>query len=446
MQDARSEMSVMLNPILKNFLISARRAARAFSVSWNELTPADQRGGWVPMTSAGADVTATTAMRITAVYACVRVLSEAVASLPLHLYRRVGDGKQRATDHPAYRIMHARPNGFQTSFGFRELLQAHAGLRGNGYAYIDRDIYGLVRVLPLHPERVRPKLSKNYEISYEVRPFDGGMVEYPADRILHIPGLTDDGITGLGPLQIAREAIGASIAAEEFSAKYFANGTAPMIALRTDQAMGKTTEEARKNREIVRDDWQANTHGVNLHRPPVLDRNLSVEKIGIAPEDAQLLETRNFNVVDIARIFKVQPHKIAHLLNATFSNIEHQAIEFVVDTLLPWLVRWEQALSLRLLNPDEQQDYFFQFNVDGLLRGDIKSRYEAYQIGIMNGWLCQNEVRGFENMNPIPNGDIYLRPLNLVPLGTNVEPASRLAASRISALRLMNGRNNGHAH
>ncbi len=397
-------------------------AARAFGVSYG---PADDFWYSTPgqtATFAGVPVTAETAMRTSAVYACVRVLAETIASLPLHVYERSDTGarqKRRATAHPLTPILHHRPNPNQTSFELREMLMGHCSLRGNAYTYIDIDRAGRIAALwPMHPAAVTPRYDANDQVVYDYRPLGKSMVTYQASRVMHWRGLSDDGLTGLGPLQLARDQISASRAADEYSGRFFANDGTPQGILRTDGKLGRTVEEYKKYRDAVKADWKESNTGKNRHTVPVLDQNLQWQSVGVDPESAQMLETRNFNVSDIARIFRVPPHKIGQLDKATFSNIEHQAIEFVMDTIRPWCVRLEQAMARALLTEDEQDRYFIEFNLEGLLRGDIKSRYEAYKIAWMLGWFNADEIRDLENANPMPGGlgQHYWAPVNQAPI------------------------------
>ncbi|SDX45301.1 phage portal protein, HK97 family [Marininema mesophilum] len=365
-------------------------------------------------TSSGARVNEDTALRSTAVYAAVRVLSETIASLPLAVYQRMpGGGKDKAVNHPLYTILHDIANEEMTAMTLRETLQGHLALRGNGYAEIEYDKAGGIRALwPLRPDRVTPERLPSGKLQYRLLLPDGQGVILPAERVLHIPGLSYDGLIGYSPIALAREAVGLSLATEEFGARFFGNGAQVSGVL---EHPGRLGEEAQRN---IRGSFEEAHSGLSRsHRLMILEEGMKYSRIGIPPEDAQFLETRKFQLTEIARIFRVPPHMLADLSQATFSNIEHQSIEFVTHTIRPWLVRWEQAISMKLLSPVERKSLFTEHKVDGLLRGDIKSRYEAYSIGRQNGWLSANDVRDLENMNPLPEdqGDMYLVPLNMVP-------------------------------
>jgi len=377
-----------------------------------------------PMTATGIRVTADTAMRFTAVYAAVRILAETVATLPLIVYRRTeNDGKERATDYFLYRLLHDQPNEEQTSVEFREMLQGHLALRGNAYAQIDRKMGQPARLVPLHPDRVEVDRGKNGELLYKVSPDSGSPynLSQRQGEIMHIRALSSDGVTGLNPIELFREAIGLGLAYEEYSGRLFGNGANINGVLETPQAM---SDEALSRFRTL---WQQNYGGVgNAGKTAILEQGMKWQAIGIAPKDAEFIISRKFQITEIARIFRVPPHMLADLERATFSNIEHQSLEFIRDTIRPWLVRWEQALTRDLIPPADRDTYFVEFLIDGLMRGDLKSRYDSYAIGRNNGWLSANDIRRLENMNPLPpeQGDVYLIPLNMVQAGTAApEPA-----------------------
>jgi HK97 family phage portal protein len=363
------------------------------------------------MGSSGAVVTSDSSMRVAAVYGCVRVISETVASLPLHIYRRTSGGKERADTHPLYRLLHDTPNAFQTAMEFREMMQAHVCLRGNAYAYINWvGPSRATELLPLHPDRVTVKQRADMSLIYEVRNASG-VTEFQAEDILHIRGLSSDGITGRSVLEDARETIGVAIATQEYAGRFYANDATPSLAI---TLQGKLGPDARKR---FVETWNDTFSGSrNARKTVVLEEGAKVEPIAMTFDDAQFLETRKFQRSEIAGIFRVPPHLIGDLDRATFGNIEHQSIEFVTHCIRPWLVRWEQALSKALFTAPGT--YYPEHAVEGLLRGDIKSRYDAYSIGRQHGWLSANDIRALENMNPISGGDTYLQPLNMAPAGS----------------------------
>ncbi len=384
----------------------------------------------------GVTVNEKTALRSTAVYAAVRILAESVASLPLIVYRRLpGGGKERAVDHPLYSVLHDQANEEMSAFTLRETLMGHLATWGNAYSYIEWDRGGRVRGLwPLRPDRTRPEREKTTgRIVYRVAREDGSWETLRPEEILHIPGLGFDGLIGYSPIRMAREAVGLALATEEFGARFFGNGANMSGVL---EHPGKLSEQAQNN---LKKSWEEKYGGLgNAHRPAILEEGMKYNRIGIPPEDAQFLETRKFQVTEIARLYRIPPHMLADLERATFSNIEHQSIEFVVHTLRPWLVRWEQAINMRLLGADERRTYFVEHLVDGLLRGDIKSRYEAYAVGRQNGWLSADDIRELENQNPLPDGQgkVYLVPLNMVPADqVGKEPPPEPPPNQTNSLR-----------
>lgn len=364
-------------------------------------------------TAAGVQVSTEGAMAYSAVYACVRVLSETVASLPLKTYKRVGQGKEPATDFYLYELLHDRPNPVMTSFEFRETLQAHLLLWGNFYCEVERDGAGRVAALwPLRPDKMRGVSLAGDRLTYEYELPNGGATVLSGDRVWHVRGLGSDGLVGYSPIQLARQPIGLGLAAEEYGARFFGNGARPGGIL---QHPGKLGDKARAN---LRAGFNQEHGGLSkMHRLAVLEEGMTYQQIGIPPEDAQFLQTRKYQRAEIAGLFRVPPHMIGDLERATFSNIEHQSIEFVVHTVRPWVVRWEQSINRNLLSEAERKTYFAAFLVDGLLRGDIMSRYQAYATGRQNGWLSADDIRELENMNPLPDGqgEMYLVPLNMVP-------------------------------
>jgi len=379
----------------------------------------------------GVNVTPAKALQSAAVFACVRVIAETVASLPLPVYRRLqGRGKERAADFYLYPILHDQPNPEMTSFELRETLMGHLCLWGNAYCEIVRDGAGRVRELwPLRPDKMSVK-RENGQLVYDYQLPDGQVIRLRQSQVFHIRALSGDGIIGYSPISTVREAIGLALATEEFGARFFGNGTHPGLVV---SHPGKLSDQAHKN---LKQDLTEKYSGLGkAHRILLLEEGMSVEKIGIPPEDAQFLETRKFQLNEICRIFRVPPHLVGDLERATFSNIEHQSIEFVIHTIRPWLVRWEQAIRRDLFLPSEKSTYFAEFLVDGLLRGDIKSRYDAYAVGRQNGWLSADDIRELENMNPLPDGQgkVYLVPLNMVPADSVSAPPQQPTQEQASA-------------
>ena len=353
-------------------------------------------------TSSGKIVNEMSAMQMTAVYSCVRILSEAVACLPLSVYHyNDSGGKERALQHPLYRLLHDEPNPEMTSFAFRETLMSHLLLWGNAYAQVLRNARGeVIALYPLMPSKMTVDRDKNGRLFYmyqrgsEDNPAIGkdSLVYLSPSDVLHIPGLGFDGLIGYSPIAMAKNAIGLAIATEEYGAKFFANGAAPSGVLEHPSTI--------KDPQRVRDSWNAAYQGSgNAHKIAVLEEGMKYTPIGISPEQAQFLETRKFQINEIARIFRVPPHMLADLEKSSFSNIEQQSLEFVKYTLGPWVIRWEQSLTQALLLPGEKAALSIRFNLDGLLRGDYQSRMQGYSVGIQNGFYSVNDVRALEDMN-----------------------------------------------
>ena len=371
--------------------------------------------------SAGKNVNERSAMQMTAVYSCVRILAEAVAGLPLHLYRYKEDGgKEKALDFNLYHLLHDEPNKEMSSFIFRETLMTHLLLWGNAYAQIIRNGKGeVVALYPLMPNKMKVDRDENGELYYtytrsteEALTMEGSTVYLTPRDVLHIPGLGFDGLVGYSPIAMAKNAIGLAIATEEYGAKFFANGAAPSGVL---EHPGTIKDPAR-----LRENWNSTFGGsANSGKVAVLEEGMKYTPISISPEQAQFLETRKFQFDEIARIFRVPPHMVGDLEKSSFSNIEQQSLEFVKYTLDPWVVRWEQSLARSLLTEDEKKIYFFKFNLEGLLRGDYASRMSGYATARQNGWMSANDIRELENMDKIPaeeGGDLYLINGNMLPL------------------------------
>ncbi len=363
-------------------------------------------------TSSGKVVNERTAIQTTAVYACVRVLSEAIAALPLHTYRYTSNGKEKAVDHNLYHLLHNEPNPEMTSFVFRETLMGHLLLWGNAYAQIIRDGRGKVIALyPLMPDKMIVDRNDKGDLIY-VYLKDGMSYVLKSEEVLHIPGLGFDGLVGYSPIAMAKNAIGMAIATEEYGAKFFSNGANPGGVL---EHPGVVKDPAR-----IRESWNSVYQGSgNAHKVAVLEEGMKFQSIGIPPEQAQFLETRKFQINEIARIYRVPPHMIGDLEKSSFSNIEQQSLEFVMYTLDPWVVRWEQAIVRSLISTTEKKEYFVKFNVNGLLRGDYQSRMSGYAVGRQNGWLSADDIRELEDMNKLPSGsggDKYLVNGNMVDI------------------------------
>jgi len=365
-------------------------------------------------TSAGKVVNERTALSVTTVYACVRVLAEALAGLPLHVYHyNSDDGKERAPSHPLYRLLHDAPNNEMTSFVWREAMMGHLLIYGNCFSQIIRDGRGQVTALyPLLPSNMDVTRNRDSgEIVYTYHS-DKGEVKLSRENVLHIPALGFDGLLGYSPIAMAKQAIGMALAVEEYGSTFFKNGANPGGVLEFPGTV--------KDIQRVKDSWNAGYQGAgNAHKLAILEEGAKFSAMSIPPEQAQFLETRKYSVNEICRLFKVPPHLVGDLERATFSNIEHQSIDFVTHSVRPWVARWEQSLQQALILPSERDKVFIKFNVDGLLRGDYASRMQGYATARQNGWLSANDIRELEDMNRIPaeeGGDLYLMNGSMIPI------------------------------
>lgn len=362
--------------------------------------------------NAGKRVTDKTALQHIVVYACVRVLSEAVAQLPLHVYRYTDNGKERVPQHPLYFLLHDQPNPEMTSFVFRETLMSHLLIYGNAYAQIIRNGRGeVVGLYPLSPDKIRVDRDDKNRLIYIYSRYDEanpnvkeqGEIILKSENVFHIPGLGFDGLVGYSPIAMAKNALGISLACEEYGASFFANGASPSGILEHPGVI--------KDPEKIRNAWQYAYGSGNSHKVAVLEEGMKYQPIAIPNNEAQFLETRKFQIEEIARLYRVPLHMIGDLEHATFSNVEHLSLDFVKYSLDPWLVRWEQNMQKDLLSDSEKGQYFIRFNVEGLLRGDYASRMQGYATARQNGWLSANDIRELEDMNRIPDeegGNLYL--------------------------------------
>lgn len=363
--------------------------------------------------SAGIAINPKSAMRASAVYACVLTISETVAQLPFILYQRDGKRKDRAISNNLYSLLHDAPNDFQTSFDWRQTKTAHLCLRGNAYSFINRSSTGeILELLPMHPDRVAVTQAKDYSLSYVFTDPDGAQILLRQDQVYRITGLSFDGVHGISPLEYHRETIGIALAANKQAALSFKNG-AKMSGILKHSGEFKDNEVARR----VRESWDEAMNGENSSKTALLEDGLDWQQVSMTNRDAQYIESMKFRVEDIARIYRMPPHKIGHLEKATNNNIEHQGLEFVTDTMMPWFVRWEQSLWRDLLTKQERKKLFAEFLVDGLLRGDSKSRSEYYMKMHSIGVMSPNEIRSKENMNPREDdgGNEFYIAANLMP-------------------------------
>lgn len=375
---------------------------------------------WQKSTS-GQVVTCDSSMRVSAVYACVRVIAESVASLPLRVYERLpGNGKAIARGLNLYRLLHDQPNDWQTSFEFREMMQGHLCLRGNAYAQIVMGGMGEpVALIPLHPDRMKVERLVNGRLRYSYTPEgETTATPYTQDEIFHLRGLAFDGILGISPIRAAAEAVGLTMATEQFGAAFFGRAARPSGVIQTPN---KLSEPAYKNMQAT---WEGFSKS-GSHKPAILEQGATWQQLSVNNDESQFLETRKYQVGEIARLFRVPPHLIGDLDRATFSNVEQQSIDFVTHCIRPWCVRWEQAILRDLIAEDEK--FFAEFLLDGLLRGDAASRSQALQTQFLHGALSIDEWREIENRNPLPEnqGQQYFVPLNIIPVDMARDAATK---------------------
>lgn len=372
-------------------------------------------------TNAGVKVDELSALRHMTVFSCVRVRSESFASLPLSVYRRrkSGHGRDEAYDHPLYELIHAAPNPDMTSLSWRETMNGHLDLSGNCYSVVTFNKRGQVKeIYPWDWRQVHPRRNREtWEIEYVI--YDRGKGEpLPASRVFHVPGLGFDGIMGYSVIRMAREGIGLGLAISEFSERFFGQGMNVGIVLQTDNSFKNPKEDT----AFLREQFEERYSGLaNSHRPIVLYNGLKIDRIPMPLEDVQFLEQYKLNQTQICGLYRVPPHLIGNLDRATFSNIEHQGIEYVVFSMLPLISRFEQTINWKLFTPKErEQGYYVKFNVDALLRGDTKARAEALSIKRQNGIINANEWRELDDENPIPGvaGEAYLVNGNMIATET----------------------------
>lgn len=386
--------------------LSSRFASSADRSPWGEFwfQPVGLR------TAGGMRVDANTAMTLSAVYACVRVLAESFAVLPFQLYKpKKGGGRTKVTKHWLYRLFAKQPNRFQTPFEWREMLQGHLALRGNAFCQIIEDGQGgIAELMPLHPDRIKIEMLDNGSYRYRYTDQSGNVQIFARNEIWHLRGLSSDGIVGMNPIEIQRETIASGLGAQDYGNRFFANDAKPSGGW--IEFPGKFTDQAAK--QVFRDTWQTMQGGSNRGKTAILEQGMKFHEIGMTNKDSQFLEARQFNVSDVGRIFRVPPHLIGDLSKATFSNIEQQSLEFVTYTMTPWAERWESSIECFLLGIDTDLEVEFDFSV--LLRGDAEGRSMYYHNGILDGWMTRNEAREREGLDPLDGLDEPLRPLNMV--------------------------------
>lgn len=361
------------------------------------------------------------AMTYSAVWAATRLLSGTIGVLPVDLYRRrPGGGRDVVYDDPRETLVHDRPNSEMSSMSWRACAVGQQVNVGNTFSWIERDVQGSpVALWPIHHSRVEVVRDESTnEIVYEVRTEGKPDEYYPARDVLHVPSMiSGDGIIGKGVLSHARLSIGFGLATEKYGANWFEKGGVPKVVVTHP---GKPSPDARKN---FRKEWDEINGGPSGSKVALAAEGMDVKLLNISANDSQFLETRQHNIEEIARWYGVPPHMIQHLLRATFNNIEHQQIEFVTFSLLPWLKLWEQELWAKLLTPEEQKTMYFEFNVNALLRGDAKTRAEFYRAMVQIGVMTPNEVRELENWNPAEGdaGDLLYMQGAMVPIDLLIE-------------------------
>ncbi|AMG70488.1 phage portal protein [Morganella morganii] len=359
-------------------------------------------------TYSGRRVSPQLAMQLTAVFSCVRVLAESVGMLPCSLYEQLETGNRRAVRERLNRLLSVNPNNYMTPQEFWELLIACLCLRGNFYAYKVKALGEVVELLPLDPSSVTPKLNSKWEPEYQVTFPDGRHDTLTQDDIWHVRIFTLDGLTGLSPIAYAKQAVGLGLATEEHGSRLFGNGAVTSGVLQTDQYLKDDAWERLKT------DFENRHQGLaNAHKPMILEMGLKWQQISMTSEDAQFLETRKFQLEEICRIFRVPLHMIQNTDRATFNNIENLGIGFINYSLVPYLTRIEQRINAGLVKPSKQGVFYAKFNAGALLRGDMKSRFDAYATGINWGIYSPNECRELEELNPREGGDIWLTPMNM---------------------------------
>lgn len=366
--------------------------------------------------ASGVNVTPDTAMRVTAVFRAVSILAQTYASLPLDVYREVDDGSKSVDKtHPLYMLLRDQPNKWQTSFEWREMMAGHLALRGNAYSeIISTGGRAIDQLIPLNPDRVRPFRAPDGLIAYQYSPPDGPTRIILQSEMHHVRGLSSDGITGLSPISLCREAIGMALATEEHGARLFSNGTRLSGVLK----MTGTIKDDVRRKAFIKGFNDAYSGVGNAHKTALLEEGMDWQSLGMSSVDSQFIEARKFQIAEIARMFGVPLHKLAELDRSTNNNIEHQGIEFVQDTILPGAVRWEQAMKRDLFIGDWKRTHCAEFDLDGLMRGDSTQRAALYTNGRQWGWLSANDCRRREKENPIADGDIYLQPSNMTAAGT----------------------------
>lgn len=379
----------------------------------NEITTSKELDDWLRFggheTAAGVSVGIENASGLAAVAAAVRILSNAVAHLPLGVYQEDGRRRVPAADQPVYGLLHDKPTRLQTSFQWRKLLMRDLLYRGNAYCLKVSTSRGLIELPRLHPDRVKVKQDERGVVTYEYAP-NGKTLVYPRERIFHLWSDSDDGVVGINPIQTYRQSIGDGLALREHGSRFFANAARMGVVLEMPSG-AKMSGEGMKQLRSDFDTLYAG--GENAHRTALLPGGITAKTVSLSMEDAQWIEARKLTAREIFGIFGIPPHKAGDLADATFSNIEHENLDFVISSLMPWVVCWEQGINRDLLG--NAPGIYSKFNTSALLRGDSRSRAEALQIQRRNGIISANEWRDLEDFNPREDagGDLYVIEQNM---------------------------------
>jgi HK97 family phage portal protein len=372
----------------------------------------DLYGGGI--TRSGTFVSPESAMKVSTVFACTSLLASVMASLPLQLFKwRKSGGQDPAEDHYLYDKLYMNPNSEQNSYEFREMIQGHLCLRGNGFSYKEMDSSGRINsLIPLHPSRVTPKRERgilwyDYSPNKDAEVSGGdlpGIIRFPADWIWHIKTASLDGLAGMSIISQARETIGAAKGMDDFGADFFGNKPIPGLIVKNKKTLSPVAKE---NLRTALQRFASDRR----HSAMVLEEDMTVESLGMTNQDSQFLEAKSFSVEDICRFFNVPPFLVHHQRDkaSTFASAEQLSLNFVVFSLVaPWVARWESSLAKSLLTERERSKYFFKFNVNALLRGDYKTRMQGYALGRQWGIFSPNDCRELEDMNPRTGGDEYI--------------------------------------
>ena len=361
-------------------------------------------------TASGVEVSHEEALGITALWNGIHLIANALAMVPLRLYRRKsGGGNAEAREDNRFRVVNRRPNSWQTAFGWRQMSQGHLLLRGNAYAQKVYRANGILdSLVPLHPNRIQLEVEDG-EIFYPYQRYDGTPRTFRADEVLHVRGLSTNGLLGYCPVTVLRESLGSIIATERYTGRFFKNNAQPSGVVKAPTPIDD------KKYKRLKEEWAATHGGEGQSGTAFLDSGMEFQAIGFSAEDSQLINSRTFNVQEAARILNIPPHKLKEMSRSTFSNIEHQSIEWVVDTIQPWAENWEQQLDADLLSEREQATLFFKFDLKALLRGDSQQRAAYMQARFNMGSLSPNEIRELDDEDPIEGGDRYYLQQNLMP-------------------------------